>query len=84
MSFTSESVADLLALANFEVTAQCSLPARIASYKPIPAELEEAVKRVLELAYPGGLFEHQADALRESISGADICLAKRSAERGQA
>src|SRR4051794_21089053 len=79
MTFTSDSVAQLLALANFEVTAERSLPARSGTYKPVPTELEEDIKRELERAYPDGLFGHQADALRESLRGGDICLATATA-----
>lgn len=61
------------------LTASRSLPARPATFAPVPHELHPQVREDLSHRYPGGLYAHQARGILRFIAGSDICLATPTA-----
>jgi len=65
--------------ANFTVLVGTAVEGAEARLAPVPAGLAPAIREVLTQRWPNGLYAHQAEALIETSSGHDICLATSTA-----
>ncbi|BCS31431.1 DEAD/DEAH box helicase [Luteitalea sp. TBR-22] len=72
-------IARTLEDAGFAVTDRVTLPARAATYAPVPAGLAAPLATRLAADYPKGLYRHQSEALAASAGGEDVCLATPTA-----
>lgn len=72
-------ITEILERCGLPVVERCVLPARAASFRPVPSGLHPAVRSRLRDEYVGGLYAHQAFAIELALAGGDVCLATATA-----
>ena len=61
------------------IAERATLPARAASFAPVPEALAAPVRDLLARRFPGGLYAHQAQGIATSVAGDDLCVATSTA-----
>lgn len=76
---TADDIARTLEDAGFPIADRLAVPARAATWAPVPDGLAPALAEQLGADYPKGLYRHQSAALAASVAGDDVCLATPTA-----
>jgi DEAD/DEAH box helicase domain-containing protein len=70
---------EIIRESGFKINEAHQIPSRSASYGMVPESLHGEIRSKLLEKFPGGLYEHQTDAMRTFLDGKDLCLATSTA-----
>jgi len=75
----ADSIGELAAECGFYIADRRLLAGQDAQFEPVPPQLGDRIKELLQKQYPRGLYRHQSRAISEALQGRDICLATSTA-----